>query len=183
MKIIGPSLFFLGILVAISGSAKLPAAGATYPDTAAIFVAGMILAIVGTVLWRKTVAQMANEELDPNKDTDALQLLRELSAPAQDLRHAITELTPDKICENVDLLLESYVLPFAENRQQVLNRLGMNTGAELLVTMAYGERMLNRTWSAAADGYPHEALAVYPDAVDAFQEALAILQRAEEAAR
>ena len=56
----------------------------------------MILAIVGTVLWRKTVAQMANEELDPSKDTDALQLLRELLAPAQDLRHAITELTPDK---------------------------------------------------------------------------------------
>ena len=40
MKIIGPSLFFLEILVAISGSAKLPAAGATYPDTAANFRRG-----------------------------------------------------------------------------------------------------------------------------------------------
>ena len=55
MKLAGPSLFFLGILVAISGSAKLPAAGATYPDTTAIFLVGMILAIVGTVLWRRAL--------------------------------------------------------------------------------------------------------------------------------
>ena len=181
MNVLGPLFFFIGVLIAISGSAKMPAEGATYPDTTGIFIAGMVLAIIGTILWRKAVAIKASAELDTSNETDALQLLRDLIAPAQQLRTDIVELGPEAICEKVDHLLETYVLPFADNRQQVLNRLGMNAGAELLVTMAYAERMLNRTWSAASDGYPHEALAVYPDAVDAFEEAETILSKHEGA--
>ena len=181
MNFIGPLLFFVGVLVAISGSAKMPAEGATYPDTTGVFFIGMAMAIVGTIFWRKSVAEKASAALDEQNETDALQLLRDLISPAEQLRESIDNLDPEIMCEKVDHLLETYVLPFADNRLQVLNRLGMNAGAELLVTMAYGERMLNRTWSAASDGYPREALAVYPDAVDAFQEALGLLQKHEGA--
>ena len=177
MNIVGPCLFFVGILVAISGSAKMPAEGATYPDTTGIFLVGAFIAIIGTVLWRKAVALKANEALEQSNDTDALSLLKNAMPPCRALREEINNLAPNAICDRVDELLNNYILPFADNRQQVLNRLGMNTGAELLVTMAYGERMLNRTWSAASDGYPQEALAVYPDAVDAFEEAIQILER------
>jgi len=177
MNIAGPLLFFVGILIAISGSAKMPAEGATYPDTMGIFFVGAVLAIIGTVLWRMAVAKKASEQLEQSNETDALSLLRNLMAPARQLRDDIQGLDNNAMCERVDELLNGFILPFADNRQQVINRLGMDTGAELLVTMAYGERMLNRTWSAASDGYPAEALAVYPDAVDAFEEAVAILAR------
>jgi hypothetical protein len=179
MNIAGPLLFFVGILIAISGSAKMPAEGATYPDTMGIFFVGAALAIIGTVLWRITVAKKASEQLEQSNETDALSLLRNLMAPAQQLREDIQGLDNNAMCERVDQLLNDFILPFADNRQQVINRLGMDTGAELLVTMAYGERMLNRTWSAASDGYPAEALAVFPDAVEAFEEAVKILDRPE----
>ena len=179
MNIAGPLLFFVGILIAISGSAKMPAEGATYPDTMGIFFVGAVLAIIGTILWRIAVGKKASEQLQQSNETDALSLLRNLMEPARQLRDEIQGLDTDAICERVDQLLNSFILPFADNRQQVIIRLGMDTGAELLVTMAYGERMLNRTWSAASDGYPAEALSVYPDAVDAFEEAVKILERPE----
>ena len=43
------------------------------------------------------------------------------------------------------------------------------------MTVAYGERMLNRTWSAAADEHLPEARAVLPDAVDALEEAARLI--------
>ena len=177
MNIAGPLLFFVGILVAISGSAKMPAEGADFPDTTGIFIAGAVVAILGTILWRKAVARKASEALQESNETDAIGLLKNAIGPCRALREDISTLTPNAICDRIDQLLNEYILPFADNRQQVLNRLGMNEGAELLVTIAYGERMLNRTWSAASDGYPQEALAVYPDAVDAFEEAIQILER------
>lgn len=179
MNIAGPLLFFVGILIAISGSAKMPAEGDTYPDTVGLFLFGAAIAVIGTILWRMAVAQKASEHLEQSNDTDALSLLRNLMAPARQLRDEIHGLDHKGMCERVDELLNEFILPFADNRQQVINRLGMDTGAELLVTMAYAERMLNRTWSAASDGYPAEALAVYPDAVDAFEEAIKILDRTQ----
>jgi hypothetical protein len=44
-------------------------------------------------------------------------------------------------------------------------------GAELLVTMAYGERIYNRTWSTLADGHFDEAHQVFHDGTEAFREA------------
>ena len=49
----------------------------------------------------------------------------------------------------------------------------MDEGAQILVTMAYGERMLNRAWSASADGHIQEARGCIPEALAAFEEAYA----------
>ena len=51
----------------------------------------------------------------------------------------------------------------------------MEKGAEILVTLAFGERMMNRVWSAAADGHLPEATASLNESTDAFIEAAALL--------
>ena len=46
----------------------------------------------------------------------------------------------------------------------------MERGAEILVTAAYAERMLNRVWSASADGHLPEAGASLTEAAEAIQQ-------------
>ena len=75
----------------------------------------------------------------------------------------------EAINQRADELLETWVLPFAEVRQTIIQRFGMEEGADVLVTVAYGERMLNRVWSASADGHPQEARACLPEAIAAFE--------------
>ena len=57
---------------------------------------------------------------------------------------------------------------------QHLRGRGHGVGKEILVTAAYAERMLNRVWSAAADGHGPEASASLVEAVGAMKETAAL---------
>ena len=63
-------------------------------------------------------------------------------APLEKLGAEIGELDTESITARVDEVLDKYVLPFAEVRQRIVNKFGMEQGAEILVVVAYGERML-----------------------------------------
>ncbi len=175
---IGPALFAVGIMVAISGGAKLADKIGAWPDSTPIFIGGAVVAAVGLVLWRRQRAAtrvLEQKAMDAGGDhsRNPFQLLERLIGPASALGDEMGHLGHEAICVRVDELLEAYVLPFAEVRQRVIDRLGMTAGAEILVTMAFGERMLNRTWSAAGDHHLPEARACFPDALEAFHEAQA----------
>lgn len=173
MSKIGAPAFGIGILLAIAGAAKLPAKMGEYPDSWPIFAAGAALAVVGLVLWRIGAAKEAKANAMSGGDgQDPVKLLRDLVPATDTLVAEMDTLDHAGTCDRVDVLLDTYVLPFAEVRQRMIDRFGMGPGAEILVTLAYGERMLNRAWSAASDGHLPEARAVIPDARDAFQEAL-----------
>ncbi|MCK5074341.1 MAG: hypothetical protein KAQ98_13005 [Bacteriovoracaceae bacterium] len=173
-------LFFLGgtILATISAS-KIPAEGSTYPDTLGIFIPGFILAVIGILIWHTMVRKLIKLELkqqDASSNDNPVTLIEKLQPNLTDLTSKIGNLDSDELCQEVDKLLDNYVLPFAEVRQTLVNMMGMSKGAQVLVTIAYGERMLNRVWSASADGHLEEAQNVYPDAVSAFQEAYGMVQ-------
>ena len=170
----GPIVFGIGIMIAISGGAKVPDKVGEWPDSVPIFLVGAVLSVIGLVLWRAAKAKeraalVAGQGSDSSKDPFAF--LAGVQEPLATLADEIGDLKPPAICERVDQLLEGYLLPLAEVRQLIVDRVGMDKGAEILVTIAYGERMLNRTWSAAGDDHLPEALAVYPDAVAALAEA------------
>ena len=157
MRIVGWSLFAVGVLLAVSGGAKMAPVNATFPDTWWVFACGLTCGIVGVILCR---ARHTNEPVNQH-----------LQEPALALAHDLRDLPSDDLLQRIDELLEGFVWPFAEARLRVIDRLGMSRGADVLVTMAYGERMLNRTWSAAADGHLCEAHSSYPESVRAFVEA------------
>jgi hypothetical protein len=98
------------------------------------------------------------------------------------LGEEVDGLDADSIMNRVDELLNGYVLPFAEVRSRVIDRFGMEQGAEILVVMAYGERILNRVWTAAADGHLPEARTCYVEAAEALRESQALFERAIAAA-
>lgn len=167
---VGPLLFVVGILVAIAGSAKLPAAQGQFPDTLPVFILGAMAAAIGIALWRRQIKiEQSQPESDPNA-VDPFERLESLQAPLAQLKVAVVDMDTQTICDKVDELLQQYVLPFADARHKVVEKLGMDKGAELLVVVAYGERMLNRTWSAAADGHAPEAISSLGEAADAFRE-------------
>ena len=69
------------------------------------------------------------------------------------------------------MLNDGFVTPLADGRQRFVDRFGLAGGSEVLNATAFGERMLNRVWSAAADGHLEEACSSYREAVEAFAQA------------
>lgn len=172
MQKIGFGTFVAGIAIAISGGAKLPAEGAEWPTTVPVFLVGCVVALVGLVIWRRAVSAMNKAAaLTVVEGKDAVSLLAGLIEPVKEFGRTISSMEQEAINQRADELLETWVLPFAEARQTIIQRFGMEEGADVLVTVAYGERMLNRVWSAAADGHSPEARACLPEAVAAFEEA------------
>lgn len=172
----GIALFVLGIGATIIGGAKAPLEGQTWPDTLPLFLGGTLLTIIGLVLWRKSDAALkAAESAGGPKDKDPVALLQALQTPLEALRGELESLDTTQITVRVDALLDEFILPMGEGRQRFIDRYGMDKGAEILVTLAYGERMINRVWSAAADGHLPEASASYIESADAFNEAVGLL--------
>ena len=184
MNRIAAALGGVGIMIAISGGAKVPEKTGEWPDSWPIFLVGAVLALVGLVLWRtaKAAERKAVAAGQSGGKHDPFTYLRDVLAPARSLGDEIGSLDTHVICERIDVLLETYILPLAEVRERMMDTLGMDRGAEILITIAYGERMLNRVWSAAGDGHRPEALAVYPDALSALEEAQQLVDKARAAA-
>lgn len=189
MRILAIILFSGGIMSAISAAAKLPAAmpdGSDpafldrFPDTLPAFTIAFLATVAGLVIWWKDVfAQRNAGQIDANDESNPLTLLAGLAPQLRELGDSIDSLDGNAITERVEKILEHTVLPFAEARQKLFDRLGMRAGADLLVTAAYGERMLNRTWSAAADGHLVEARSSFREATQAFDEAAAMVSSAD----
>ena len=119
-------------------------------------------------------------ELANQKEGDQdnpITLLKNVIPLMKELQTKINSLNTTQVCEEIDKILDGYILPFAEVRKNITNFFGMSIGSEILVTVAYGERMLNRVWSAASDGHLPEAMAVFPDALHALVEAGEILEK------
>jgi len=169
---IGAALFGVGIVGGIVTAAPVPAKMGDWPHTTTLWIVFAIIGAIGTAMWRVGVKRKAREELKTaTADQNPFALLESMQAPAQKLLADVNGLTTDDLMARVDELLDGFVLPFAEVRSKVIDRLGMTAGSEILVTLAYGERMLNRTWSASSDDHLPEARASLPEAVAAIGEA------------
>ena len=167
----GPLSFGVGIIIAIAGATKLPADGTKWPDTWPIFLIGALLSVAGIVLWRMAEAKQ-DAAAAPGEDgkSDPLELLQAAVPAVKAVEADFKALTSDALCERIDAVLQDFIVPAAEARQDLVKKLGMERGAEILVTAAYAERMLNRVWSASADGHLPEAGSSLTEAAEAIQQ-------------
>lgn len=65
--------------------------------------------------------------------------------------------TNQRIIDEVGELQQTHLRTLAESRAMLIGRLGMGGYAQYMDRFSAMERKLNRAWSAAADGVPHEA--------------------------
>jgi len=205
MKSIGFLIFVAGIIIAISAGAKLSpsrlalenseessdssastgtaaeASPARFPDTVSVFAGGAVLCSIGLTLWwgvvraeRDAARSSAND--DSASDNNPVTILHQLQQGLTAMLNDLDELNESELQLRIDSLIDSHVTPLAETRHRIIDRFGMTQGSEILVATAYGERMLNRVWSAAADGYLDEARSSFREAATAFDEAAAIIE-------
>lgn len=177
---LGIVLFVVGILIAISAGAKVPEAGDKYPTTVGIFLFGLILGIAGNLLWHKTQRKIIFKELEEHKNDSEFNpvVLLESTPPAiKAIQDKIDSLNGEQVCEEVDKVLDQYVHPFTQRMSTFTDLLGKAKGAEILLIIAYAERMLNRVWSAASDGYPDEAKSCLADSLHHYEKALGKLPK------
>ena len=93
--------------------------------------------------------------------------------------NATTDRTPNEVLGSIDGECAEPLSDFAEARQAIVKRFGLNTYADVMTEFASGERLINRSWSAAADGYVDEVTASLNRAEQHLREAKAILDTAE----
>jgi len=171
---IGQILFAVGLLLAVIGAAKAPSEGVQWPDTWPLFVGGWVLGCIGVVIWRISTS---SQKEDFESGADVLAILQTLNQKLQEESvqwYALESCT--ELNQKIESFQKEYVVPFSLNRNQFITRLGMEAGAEIIITCSYGERMLNRVWSASADAHLPEALSSLKEATQAFSLAVQQLQ-------
>lgn len=176
MKMIGISLFVIGSIVAITAGAKMPAAGSEFPNTLFVFAVAIIAGIIGNVLWHKAEGIIVKAELEAHKnDTEGNPVsLLERTIPAVENLVELAKTTKGMdLCEKIDEVLDTYVHPFTEKRKTFIDLLGMEKGSDILLTIAYAERMLNRTWSASSDEHHPEATSSLAESLVNYKKAFA----------
>lgn len=157
-----------------------PAPISRWPDSVMIFVAGAVCGAVGLGLWWKSELderashRHENEGESSSSGPGPLQRLAIIRERVLDLNSRSEQLAESQLMAEIEKLNEEQMQPFAEARMKVISRLGMVQGSELLIAVAAGERLLNRTWSAAADHDLAEARASLAGAAVAFEQTPAV---------
>lgn len=174
-RIVGISLFVTGSIAAITAAAKVPPAGTSWVTAISpTFIAGLAWAIIGNIIWHRSERKIVLGQLEEHKnDTEKSPLgMLKSTVPAIELLYQKAQtLQGMELCEEVDKVLDQYVHPFTEKRKTFMDILGQAKGAEILLDVAYGERMLNRVWSAASDGYHQEALNSLVESLNNYKKA------------
>ncbi len=172
MRILGLLLFSIGIILALISAAKLPVINTTWSDMLPFYILSILLACVGLFIYHKS---QSLSNFTYNSSTLACSstttLLQELIAEMNKLETEIFNLNEVEIAEKINILLNDYVLPCIATRQEIIESLGHYKGAEVLTSIAQGERLLNRIWSAASDGKIQEIYLIYPKIIYNFEEA------------
>ncbi len=177
MRVTGSLLFIIGIIIALICAAKLPAIGEKWSDMLFLYGGGVALSLVGLLLFNLHHTSQNKCTSSKHDCPGGMALLQELLVEMQHLGQDIDNLDGMKIATRVTVLLDKYVLPFATVQQELLLMLGQNQCVKILVTVAQCERLLNRMWSAASDGYVNEAIATYPKALAEIEEAYSVCRR------
>lgn len=182
MRPLAYALFTGGLLLAVLCAAKPPPDDdSDFPSTMPLCLLGASIAAVGVVLWRRDLKRSIRTEATSPQTTVAAssphETLRGVVASVGDLREQLETMSagrtmpPPEFLVRIDSVLQTGVATLTQQRGSILRQLGLRQGSEILVASAVGERMLNRTWSAVADGHFDEARVSVDEAHSAFQEA------------
>ncbi len=126
--------------------------------------AAMAMGLVGIVLLRLTAKSALLQEHQVNEDLATMHaalsvVVRCLEGLVEDGEEVDVYGVKDRIDEDmVDSMAR-----FADARESMVPAFGLDEYAEVMTRFAGGERLLNRAWSASADGYLDEVVRCLQD--------------------
>jgi hypothetical protein len=118
----------------------------------------MAVGLVGVVLLRSSASAAESNEGRIAEDYDTVtKSLAMLNERVGSLGQDFDSQTPKSVVDYIDGQLIEPFADFAESRNAMVQRFGMQPYAEVMTQFASAERFVNRAWSASADGYMNEA--------------------------
>jgi len=153
VKLLGSILlaagFLAGSFVAVAQVAAVN--WVHYGLCAAAMIAGMVFL---------TAARRIARESEGEKHTAGLATLREslerLTQRVRGLEGDAGDEDQLRVHHRIDAELMEDINDFVEARESMIPKLGMQRYADIMSPFANAERLLNRAWSASADGYVDE---------------------------
>ncbi|HMO13490.1 MAG TPA: hypothetical protein PKD64_02255 [Pirellulaceae bacterium] len=116
-----------------------------------------LVAIVGIVLLRSSLRSALRETGRVQDELGTLKkALDHLLSNVSALNKQVSKMIPEEVVEYIDVQCVPHYSDFADSRNAMMQKFGMQAFADIMTEFASSERYLNRAWSAAADGYVDE---------------------------
>lgn len=155
MKIISVSFFTLSIIIGISAAARMTPKG-DVPENLPIFIVSIVLGIGSLLFWHKSVKLEAKEAVKGNREGHTpIESLKSLHGKMKIIKES-GEFS-DNFCDQIDELTDGDIFDFHENSEILKELIGQEKAAEIILSFAQSERLINRSWSAFSDGHSEEA--------------------------
>ncbi len=143
------------------------------------YAGSMVVGILGVVLLRLADRQIHADDTQTAAEYSVIQTsLAKLVATVGRLSNN-RQHVPSEVLRCIDDECAPTFAEFAEARQALIKRFGLQVYADVMTEFASAERYVNRSWSAAADGYVDEVAASLDKADRYLQNAQRLLLAAE----
>lgn len=141
---------------------------------------GMVVGIIGVVMLRLVAAWERQDVHRTDAEYSTLdRSIKSLVAEVKNLQAQQDQLSPAQIVTFIDEKCVEPFADFADARYAISKRFGLGTYAEIMTEFAAGERYVNRSWSAAADGYVDEVRTCVDRALGHLEAAKSLMSQAE----
>jgi hypothetical protein len=144
------------------------------------YLISLAVGFVGVVLLRRAKSLAASDEAKTESEYSMVRDSLDAVTSSVGLLRAVDR-RPAEVLRFIDERCAEPLSEFAESRQSIVKRFGMKVYAEVMTEFATAERMINRSWSAAADGYVDEIAASLRRADSHLHRAQELLRQAEAA--
>jgi hypothetical protein len=133
------------------------------------FITTMAIGITGVIVLRITVKRhlKGEEKVDAdisNIEKSLANIVKNMITFSQDKE----QINVYDIHEKIDEIFLDDLEAFLKVRESIIHQYDMQSYADLMNHFAAGERYLNRSWSASADGYVNESYTYIDKALEQF---------------
>jgi len=181
LNLLGRIMLWLGFLVAAFTSVlKLEQDDKWQTIPWSIYLPAIAVGFAGIVLSKcKSDSEQSWAENSQSQFKNASASLLQLANLIADAKE-LPDRTPQQTLHWIDSHCNEPLAEFANSRQSIVDPFDMKTYADVMTEFASAERYINRSWSAAADGYIDEINRCIEIAHQHLEEAKRLLQSAEE---
>jgi len=161
MRLLGHVLMWAGVLLASFFSVSQ-----LDTITWANFGGAIGVGLAGVILLRLTAKRALHQEHLINEDLATMRAaLHNVVITLEGLVEAGETIDVYGVKERIDGDMAEPLALFADARESMIPAFGLARYAEVMTRFAGGERMINRAWSASADGYLDEVVTCLRDAL------------------
>ena len=145
------------------------------------YASSMAIGILGIGLLRRADRQVHADHTQTEAEYSVLkQSLSKLATTIGNLS-SNRQHVPSEVLRCIDDQCAPTFAEFADARQALIKRFGLQAYADVMTEFAAAERYVNRSWSAAADGYVDEIAKSLDKADQHLQNAQRLLSAADNA--